>query len=138
MRAKYLPESEFVQSEDPLLNGVVDTEQVDLEYPIDEFYKMRQPTVIRALNARTPQVVRQHLLQNIEEIPSPPIDPKLSDDDKLSLMKSRYHQSRPELAAYREYLETTINEDMQSHQQQTSSEPASEPDKSGAESPVIE
>lgn len=122
MRANYLPEPDFVQSEDPLLNGVVDTEQVDLEYPVDEFYNMRQATVIRALNARTPQVVRQHLLQNIEEIPSTPIDPKLSDDDKLSLMKSRYHQSRPELAAYREYLEDTINQDLQLHQEQPSVE----------------
>ena len=126
MRAKYLPEPEYKHTDDPLLDGMVDTDQVNLEYPVDEFYNMRQASVVRALNARTTQVVRQHLLQNIEELPSSSMDPKLSDDDKLSLMKSRYHQSRPELAAYREYLETTINEDVKLHEAQPSPDSATE------------
>lgn len=74
-------------------------------YPKNLLTGNRDADIVRAMDARTPPVVRQQILANIDTIPPDSVNPNLSDDDKLSVMKSRYCQSRPELSDYGDYLE---------------------------------
>lgn len=85
--------------------GLIDSDEMNVLYPKNLLTGNRDADIVRAMDARTPPVVRQQILANIDTIPPDQVNPNLSDDDKLSVMKSRYCQSRPELADYGDYLE---------------------------------
>ena len=85
--------------------GLIDSDQMDVLYPKNLLTGNRDADIVRAMDARTPPVLRQQILANIDTIPPDQVNPNLSDDDKLSVMKSRYCQSRPELSDYGDYLE---------------------------------
>ena len=85
--------------------GFIDSDEMNVLYPKNLLTGNRDADIVRAMDARTPPVVRQQILANIDTIPPDQVNPNLSDDDKLSVMKSRYCQSRPELSDYGDYLE---------------------------------
>ena len=85
--------------------GLIDSEQMNVLYPKNLLTGNRDADIVRAMDARTPPVLRQQILANIDTLPPDSVNPNLSDDDKLSVMKSRYCQSRPELRDYGDYLE---------------------------------
>lgn len=85
--------------------GLIDSDQMNVLYPKNLLTGNRDADIVRAMDARTPPVLRQQILANIDTIPPDKVNPNLSDDDKLSVMKSRYCQSRPELSDYGDYLE---------------------------------
>lgn len=85
--------------------GLIDSEQMNVLYPKNLLTGNRDADIVRAMDARTPPVLRQQILANIDTLPPDKVNPNLSDDDKLSVMKSRYCQSRPELSDYGDYLE---------------------------------
>ena len=90
--------------------GLIDSDDMNLLYPKNLLTGNRDADIVRAMDARTPPVVRQQILANIDAIPPDQVKLNLSDDDKLSVMKSRYCQSRPELSDYGDYLERIAEE----------------------------
>lgn len=94
------------------LVGFVDKGESDLTYPINPLTGNRETQLVRALDARTPAIVRNQLLNSIESLPPDPDLSGLTDDDKLAVCKSRYCQSRPEMAEYYNYLQRNIIKDL--------------------------
>ena len=83
---------------------LLDPDEVNTNFPINEETRNRDASIVRAMDARTPPLVRQQLMANIDTLPPDPDPSGISDEDKLTMMKSRYCQSRPEMADYRDYL----------------------------------
>lgn len=101
------PTMRVIKTNDPQL---VDQEEGNVLYPINEVTRNRDATIVRAMDVNTPDIVREQLLNTIEKLPDDPDLSKLSDEDKLTLMRSRYCQSRPELNDYGRYLEGVVDE----------------------------
>lgn len=107
-----IPRSAPLDSKNPNLKGFIDKGEVDVTYPVNPVTGMRETQLSRALDSRTPAIVRNQLLNSIEQLP-PDMDLSgLSDDDKLSVCKSRYCQSRPEMARYYDYLKDNVINDL--------------------------
>lgn len=107
-----IPRSAPKVSKNPNLKGFIDKVEVDVTYPINPITGMRETQLSRALDSRTPAIVRNQLLNSIEQLP-PDMDLSgLSDEDKLSVCKSRYCQSRPEMANYYHYLQNHVIKDL--------------------------
>ena len=92
---------------------LLDPDEVNTNFPINEETRTRDASIVRAVDARTPPLVRQQLMANIDTLPPDPDMSRLSDEDKLTVMKSRYCQSRPEMADYREYLSGVVEDGKQ-------------------------
>lgn len=103
---------------------LINQDEMNVTYPINEITKNRDASIVRAMDASTPPLVRQQILANIESLPPDHDVSRLSDDDKLSVMKSRYCQSRPEIADFNEYLSNLVESG------RLSATPATEPAKS--------
>lgn len=93
--------------------NLLDPDEVNTNFPINEETRTRDASIVRAMDARTPPLVRQQLMAGIDTLPPDPDTSGLSDEDKLSMMKSRYCQSRPEMADYREYLSGIVEDGKQ-------------------------
>lgn len=107
---------------------LLDPDKVNTDFPINEETRNRDASIVRAMDARTPPLVRQQLMANIETLPPDPDMSGLSDEDKLAMMKSRYCQTRPEMADYREYLGGIVDESKQQPSAVPANSPAAEPD----------
>lgn len=107
-----IPRSAPLDSKNPNLKGFIDKGEVDVTYPVNPVTCMRETQLSRALDSRTPAIVRNQLLNSIEQLP-PDMDLSgLSDEDKLTVCKSKYCQSRPEMARYYDYLKDNVIKDL--------------------------
>lgn len=107
-----IPRSAPLDSKNPNLKGFIDKGEVDVTYPVNPVTGMRETQLSRALDSRTPAIVRNQLLNSIEQLP-PDMDLSgLSDEDKLTVCKSKYCQSRPEMARYYDYLKDNVIKDL--------------------------
>lgn len=112
MRAKYAPTSSRKKTGNPLLDGLMDREEMDVTYPVDPFTGNRQSVVVRALNARTPPALRNQLMASVETLPPDrELDKHLYDDDKLCLMKPRLCQTRQEIQGYSDYIQNFVEKE---------------------------
>lgn len=112
MRASYAPVVPRETTNNPLLDGMIDSEEMDVTYPVDPLTGNRQSLVVRALNARTPPALRNQLMASVDTLPPDrELDKHLSDDDKLSLMKPRLCQSRQEIQGYSDYIQDFVDKD---------------------------
>lgn len=117
MRASYAPVVPRELTNNPLLDGMIDSEEMDVTYPVDPLTGNRQSIVVRALNARTPPVLRNQLMASVETLPPDrELDKHLSDDDKLSLMKPRLCQTRQEVQGYSDYIQNFVDKESQLQQ----------------------
>ena len=117
---------------------LLDPDEVNTNFPINEETRTRDASIVRAMDARTPPLVRQQLMANIETLPPDPDTSGVSDEDKLTMMKSRYCQSRPEMADYREYLSGIVEDEKQLPSSAPANPPAAEPDPKANEPQVTE
>lgn len=122
---------------------LLDPDKVNTDFPINEETRNRDASIVRAMDARTPPLVRQQLMASIDTLPPDPDTSGVSDEDKLTMMKSRYCQSRPEMADYREYLSGIVEDGKQQPSTASVNSPAVEPDpkvddSKGTESQVTE
>lgn len=107
-----IPRSAPLDPKNPNLKGFIDNGEVDVTYPVNPVTGMRETQLSRALDSRTPAIVRNQLLNSIEQLP-PDMDLSgLSDEDKLTVCKSKYCQSRPEMARYYDYLKDNVIKDL--------------------------
>lgn len=115
MRAKYAPTSSRKKTDNPLLDGQMDREELDVTYPVDPMTGNRQSLVVRALNARTPPALRNQLLSAVDSLPpDKELDKHLTDDDKLEVLKPRYCQTRQEIQSYVDFMNNIVENDMAS------------------------
>lgn len=99
--------SNLVVSDD--IVGFVDQDRANVEFPVNEVTKNRDASIVRAMQATTPPIVRDELLKSIQTLPPDGVYAAADDDDKLTVMKSRYCQSRPEMADYSDYLQKVVD-----------------------------
>lgn len=129
MRASYAPVVPREITNNPLLDGMIDSEEMDVTYPVDPLTGNRQSVVVRALNARTPPALRNQLMASVETLPpDKELDKHLSDDDKLDFLKPRYCQTRQEIQGYTDFINNMLDREF-------SSSPVSVPDESSIEPP---
>ena len=113
MRAKYAPSSSRKKSGNPLLDGLMDREEMDVTYPIDPLTGNRQSFVVRALNVRTPPALRNQLMSAVDSLPpDKELDKHLTDDDKLDVLKPRYCQTRQEIQSYVDFMNNMVEQDL--------------------------
>lgn len=113
MRAKYAPTSSRKKTGNPLLDGLMDREEMDVTYPVDSLTGNRQSFVVRALNVRTPPALRNQLMSAVDSLPpDKELDKHLSDDDKLSVLKPRYCQTRQEIQGYVDFMNNIVDQDL--------------------------
>lgn len=113
MRAKYAPSSARKHTGNPLLDGLMDREEMDVTYPVDPLTGNRQSFVVRALNVRTPPALRNQLMSAVDSLPpDKELDKHLTDDDKLDVLKPRYCQTRQEVQSYVDFMNNMVNQDL--------------------------
>lgn len=113
MRASYAPVSPRETTNNPLLDGMIDSEEMDVTYPVDPLTGNRQSVVVRALNARTPPALRNQLMASVETLPPDrELDKHLTDDDKLDVLKPRYCQTRQEIQSYVDFMNNMVNNEL--------------------------
>lgn len=110
LMSRWCGSTSFVAPDYSKTPGLINPDEMDVSYPVNEITKNRDASIVRAMDARTPPLVRQQLMASIETLPADKNVSRLSDDDKLSIMKSRYCQSRPEIADYNEYLANLVDD----------------------------
>ena len=113
MCAKYAPSSPRKLTGNPLLDGLMDRQEMDVTYPVDPLTGNRQSLVVRALNARTPPALRNQLMSAVESLPpDKELDKHLTDDDKLDVLKPRYCQTRQEVQSYVDFMNNMVDRDL--------------------------
>lgn len=125
MRAKYAPSFPRKKTGNPLLDGLMDREEMEVTYPIDPLTGNRQSFVVRALNARTPPALRNQLLSSVDSLPpDKELDKHLTDDDKLDVLKPRYCQTRQEVQSYVDFMNNMVDRDLSNSVPRETSEPS--------------
>jgi len=83
--------------------GYIDRDEINILYPIDPMTGMRSDILSQIVDPETGDLKRNQLLSLVPKVP----DVKhrnVDDDTQLSMLKSRYSQSRIENDHYAEYV----------------------------------
>ena len=116
---------------DGFQTGYINQSDMDVLYPINPVTGMRDDVLSQIVDPNTGELKKSQLLSTLPHIPSPQHRP-VDDDTLLSLLQSRFTQSRVECDDFAKYVEKIVNDGLKSADPEPTPGPTPEPEPSPA------
>lgn len=116
---------------DAFQTGYINQSEMDVLYPINPVTGMRDDVLSQIVDPNTGELKKSQLLSTLPKIPSPQ-HRSVDDDTLLSMLQSRFTQSRVECDDFAKYVEKIVNDGFKSTDPEPTPEPTPEPEPSPA------
>lgn len=114
---------------DAFQTGYINQSEMDALYPINPVTGMRDDVLSQIVDPGTGELKKSQLLSTIQKIPSPQ-HRSVDDDTLLSMLQSRFTQSRVECDDFAKYVEKIVNDGIKSADPEPTPEPTPQPEPS--------